>query len=128
MERQRVQSGSPFEDRIGFCRAIRVGERVLVSGTAPVWPDGTVDQDPGAQTKRCFEIIGEALVSLGASLDDIVRTRMYICSAADSEPVSRAHGELFAERRPVATMVIVAGLLDPRWRVEIEAEAILGES
>ena len=127
VERQRVRSGSPFEYRIGFCRAIRVGDRVLVSGTAPIWPDGTVDQDPGAQTKRCFEIISEALESLGSSLDDVVRTRVYICSAADSAPVSAAHGELFTDHRPAATMVIVAGLLDPRWRVEIEAEAIVDE-
>ena len=103
---------------------MRVGDRVLVSGTAPVWPDGSCDPDPGVQTRRCLEIVGEALAAAGASLDDVVRTRMFLVDADDWEAVGAAHGEVFGAVRPAATMVVVAALLDPRWRIEIEAEAI----
>ena len=105
---------------------MRIGDRVVVSGTAPVWPDGEVDPDPEAQAARCFEIITDALTALGASPSDVVRTRMYLTDPSDWEAVGRAHGRLFGEVRPAATMVVVAALLDPRWRVEIEAEAIIG--
>jgi enamine deaminase RidA (YjgF/YER057c/UK114 family) len=124
-DRQRVSSGSPFEQTIGFSRALRVGARVLVSGTAPVWPDGEVDPDPAAQARRCFEIIFAALREAGAGPEHVVRTRMYLVRAKDSEAVGAVHGEIFGEVRPTATMVVVAALLDPRWKVEIEAEAIL---
>ena len=125
-ERQRISSGSPFEPTIGFSRAVRVGDRVLVSGTAPVWPDGSCDPDPEVQARRCLEIIGTALAEAGAGLADIVRTRMFLTDVADVTAVSRAHGEAFGDVRPTATMVVVAALLDPRWKVEIEAEAQLG--
>jgi enamine deaminase RidA (YjgF/YER057c/UK114 family) len=125
-ERQRVASGSPYEPRIGFSRAVRVGERVLVSGTAPVWPDGSCDPDPEAQARRCFEIILAALGQAGAGPEQVVRTRIYLTDAADWEAVGRAHGAVFARARPASTMVVVAGLLDPRWKVEVEAEAVLG--
>jgi enamine deaminase RidA (YjgF/YER057c/UK114 family) len=105
---------------------MRIDDRVIVSGTAPVWPDGKVDPDPEAQATRCLEIIGDALAALGASPADVVRTRMYLTDPADWEAVGRAHGRLFRDVRPAATMVVVAALLDPRWRVEIEAEAIIG--
>lgn len=124
-ERQRISSGSPFEPTIGFSRAVRVGNRVLVSGTAPIWPDGTCDPDPAVQARRCLEIIVAALREAGAVPEHVVRTRMYLTSAADADAVGRAHGEVFGQARPAATMVIVAGLLDPRWKVEIEAEAIV---
>ena len=123
---KRVRSGSPFEDQVGFSRAVRVGDRVLVSGTAPIWPDGSCDPDPEVQAQRCLEIILEALAEAGASAEHVVRTRMFITDAADSEAVGRAHSSVFAEVRPAASMVVVAGLLDPRWKVEIEAEAIVG--
>jgi enamine deaminase RidA (YjgF/YER057c/UK114 family) len=123
--RRRFASGSPYEPLIGFSRALRVGDRVLVAGTAPVWPDGSCDPDPGAQAARCLEIILAALAEAGAGPGPVVRTRMYLVDPADWEAVGRAHGEVFTEVRPVATMVVVAGLLDPRWRVEIEAEAVL---
>lgn len=122
---RRVWSGSPYEEPIGFSRAVRVGDRVLVSGTGPVWPDGEVDEDPHAQAARCFEIALSALAELGAGDDDVVRTRMYLTDAADWPAVGRAHGEVFGQRRPAATMVVVAGLVDPRWRVEIELEAVV---
>jgi enamine deaminase RidA (YjgF/YER057c/UK114 family) len=123
--RTNISSGSPYEPIIGFSRAVRVGHRVLVAGTAPVWPDGSCDPDPGVQTRRCLEIILAALHQAGAGPEHVVRTRMYMASAADWEAIGRAHGEVFGEIRPAATMVVVAGLLDPRWKVEIEAEAMV---
>jgi enamine deaminase RidA (YjgF/YER057c/UK114 family) len=123
---RRVSSGSPYEPVIGFSRAVRSGDRILVSGTAPVWPDGTCDPDPAVQTRRCLEIILLAMKELGAGPEHVVRTRLFLTRAEDWEAVGRAHGEVFAKVMPAATMVVVAGLLDPRWRVEIEAEAIIG--
>lgn len=123
--RLRVSSGSPFEATIGFSRAVRVGDRVMVSGTAPIEADGSVDPDPFAQAVRCLEIIAAALAEAGAALSDVVRTRVFLTDASDAPDVSAAHGRAFAEVRPAATMVVVAALLDPRWRVEIEAEAIV---
>ncbi len=125
MSRQLVASGSSFEKTIGFSRAVRVGGRVLVSGTAPVWPDGSCPDDAAVQARRCFEIIAQALAEAGASLTDVVRTRMFLVHSSAADAVGAVHGELFAEIRPAATMVIVAGLLDPRWKVEIEAEAVI---
>ncbi len=123
--RQLVTSGSPFEKTIGFSRAVRVGDRVLVSGTAPVWPDGSCPDDAAVQTRRCIEIIAQALAEAGASLTDVVRTRMFLVDSSAADAVGAVHGELFGEVRPAATMVIVAGLLDPRWKIEIEAEAVI---
>ncbi len=125
--RQLIASGSPFEKTIGFSRAVRVGMRVLVSGTGPVWPDGSCPDDASTQARRCFEIIAEALAEAGATLTDVVRTRMFVVDPTVADPVGAVHGELFAEVRPAATMVIVAGLLDPRWKVEIEAEALIAD-
>lgn len=127
-ERHLISSGSPFEPVIGYSRAVRVGDRVMVSGTAPIWPDGTVDPDPQIQAARCLAIILEALAAAGATPADVVRTRMYLVDVADQEAVGRAHGAVFRDIRPAATMVVISGLLDPRWRVEIEAEAIIGGS
>jgi enamine deaminase RidA (YjgF/YER057c/UK114 family) len=103
---------------------LRVGDRVLVSGTAPVWPDGSVDPDPYVQANRCFEIIANALAEAGATVDQVVRTRMFITDAAYGEAVGRAHGEVMSRAKPAATMVVVKALLDERWKVEIEAEAV----
>ena len=124
-ERQRIASGSPFEATIGFSRAVRVGDRVVVSGTAPIWPDGSCDPDAAVQARRCLEIISAALAEAGASMADVVRTRMFLTDARHADAVGRAHGSVFGDVRPAATMVVVAALLDPRWHVEIEAEAIL---
>jgi enamine deaminase RidA (YjgF/YER057c/UK114 family) len=121
--RSRVSSGSPYEPLIGFSRAVRVGTRVLVSGTAPVWPDGSCDPDPAVQAARCLEIILAALAECGARREHVVRTRIYLVRAHDWEAIGKAHGTVFGEIRPASTMVVVARLLDPRWRVEIEAEA-----
>lgn len=121
-----VSSGSPHEATIGFSRAVRVGDRVFVSGTAPVWPDGSCDPDPEVQAARCLEIIGAALEEAGAAFTDVVRTRMFLVDPGDSDAVGRAHRRVFAEVRPASTMVAVAALLRPEWRVEIEAEAVVG--
>jgi len=125
-ERKLVSSGSPFEPRIGFSRAVRVGDRVLVAGTAPVWPDGSCDPDPAVQAARCLEIIATALAEAGAGPEHVVRTRTYLTNAADADAVGAEHGRVFGATRPASTMLVVAALLDPRWKVEIEAEAELG--
>jgi enamine deaminase RidA (YjgF/YER057c/UK114 family) len=122
-----VQSGSPYEARIGFSRAVRVGDRVLVAGTAPVEPDGGCDPDPRAQAERCWAIVAEALAGAGSGIEQVVRTRMYLTDVGDVEAVSAAHAAVFGEIRPAATMVVVAGLIDPRWRIEVEAEAVVVE-
>jgi enamine deaminase RidA (YjgF/YER057c/UK114 family) len=96
-----------------------------VSGTAPIWPGGTVDPDPYIQAKRCFEIIDTALKEAGASMAQVVRTRMFLTDSAFAEAVGKAHGEAVGDAGPAATMVVVKGLLDERWKVEIEAEAQL---
>src|SRR5690242_17985493 len=110
-ERQRISSGSPFEPRIGFSRAVRVGDRVLAAGTAPIWPDGSCDPDPEAQARRCIEIILAALRESGAGPEHVVRTRMYLTRAEDADAVGRAHGAAFGDVRPASTMVVVAALL-----------------
>ena len=123
--RERVSSGSQYETTIGFSRAVRVGNRVLVSGTAPIWPDGGCDPDVTVQARRCLEIVVAALVDAGAAPEHVVRTRSYLVDAADADAVGRVHGEVFGEVRPASTMVVVAGLLDARWKVEMEAEAVI---
>jgi len=122
--RHRVSTGSPFEPRIGFSRAVRVDRHVFVAGTAPVWPEGDVPDDVGMQTQRCLQIIEDALREAGAELEDVVRTRIYLVDRADADAVAEVHGAVFGDIRPASTMVVVAGLLDPRWRVEIEAQAV----
>lgn len=123
---ERVSSGSPFEPTIGFSRAVRAGDRIMVSGTAPVWPDGEVDPDVATQMRRCLEIVTDALAALGAAPSDVVRTRVYLTDPQDWPEVGRIHGEVFGDIRPASTMVVVAALLDPRWKVEVEADAVIG--
>jgi enamine deaminase RidA (YjgF/YER057c/UK114 family) len=125
VERRRIRSGSPYEDSVGFCRAIAVGRDIHVAGTAPIMADGgDPPPDAYAQTRRCLEIVLEALAELGAGREHVVRTRLFLADAADIGEIGRAHGEVFGEHRPVTTGVVVQ-LLDARWRVEIEAQAIL---
>ena len=122
---RQTRSSSPFEASIGFSRAVRAGDRILVSGTAPVEPDGSsTPGDAAAQTRRVFAIILAAIEELGGSPSDVVRTRMFIADPADATAIGTVHGEIFGEIRPASTMV-VARLLRPEWRVEIEAEAIV---
>jgi enamine deaminase RidA (YjgF/YER057c/UK114 family) len=123
-----ASSGSPYEASIGFSRAVRVGNRILVSGTAPVEPDGqSTPGDAEAQATRCLKIIVEAVETLGGTAADIVRTRMFLVDPADAAAVGRAHGCIFGDIRPASTMIAGAVLLRPEWRVEIEAEAILAD-
>lgn len=123
---QRTASASPFEAAFGFSRAIRTGNRILVSGTGPVEPDGgSTPGDAAAQARRCFAIIIAAIEELGGTVADVVRTRMFITDASDGDAIGAIHGEIFGAIRPAATMVVVAALLRPEWRVEIEAEAEL---
>jgi enamine deaminase RidA (YjgF/YER057c/UK114 family) len=122
-----VSSASPYESTYGFRRAVMVGDRVEVAGTAPIPQDGSAPPESAhGQMLLCGSIALEALARLGASAADVVRTRMYIVDPADADEVGTAHGLLFGEAAPVATMVVVASLLDPRWKVEIEVEAVLG--
>ncbi|HEY8726926.1 MAG TPA: RidA family protein [Gaiellaceae bacterium] len=128
MDRRLVSSGSPYEPTIGFSRAVRDGRHVFVAGTCAVMPDGGAPP-PAAygQAKRCLEIIAAALAEAGAAAEHVVRTRTFLLNAADWEEVGRAHGELFRDVRPASTMIVVSALLDPRWLVEIEADALLPE-
>ncbi|KQM13647.1 hypothetical protein ASE73_10985 [Sphingomonas sp. Leaf24] len=126
MTRRHTASTSPYEATIGFARAVRVGTRILVSGTAPVEPDGSsTPGDAAAQAERSFAIIEDAIGQLGGRIEDVVRTRMFLTDPSDAGAVGGVHGRIFGSVRPAATMLVVAALLRPEWRVEIEAEAIV---
>ena len=128
MERPRTTGASPYEDLYGFSRAVRVGNRIIVSGTAPVEADGSSTPGGAAdQARRCFAIILGAIEELGGTVADVVRTRMFITDPAHADAVGAVHGEVFGDVRPAATMVVVAALLRPEWRIEIEAEALVGD-
>jgi len=120
--RKNFPGTSPYEPIIGFSRAVRVGNTIHVSGTGPVGAD---DLDAEGQTRQIFTIAKEILARAGASFNDVVRTRMYLTHVADWETVGRVHGEFFTNIRPAATMVVVAQLLNPKWRVEIEFDAVI---
>jgi enamine deaminase RidA (YjgF/YER057c/UK114 family) len=126
VDRHLISSGAPWEASYGYSRAVVVANRVFVSGTAPVMPEGL---DPPAdaygQARRCLEIILAALAEAGASPGDVVRTRIYLTRSEDFDDAYRAHGEVFGATRPATAGVVVAALLDPRWLVEIEADAII---
>ena len=124
--RQRVSSGLPYELILGYSRAVRVDNQVYVSGTTPQWPDGSVNSDAEMQVRRCFEIIEKALMEAGSGLADVVRTRVFLTDPLDVHAVERVHGELFHEIRPANSTVIVAALLNPAWKVEIEVDAVVG--
>jgi enamine deaminase RidA (YjgF/YER057c/UK114 family) len=123
--RHLISSTSPLEPTIGFSRAVREGRQVFVSATAAIWPDGHVDPDVGVQARRCLAIIEKALTEAGASLRDVVRTRVFLVDAAHGDAIARAHGEAFGEIRPASGFIVVSGFLDRRWLVEIEADAII---
>jgi enamine deaminase RidA (YjgF/YER057c/UK114 family) len=125
MERRLIAGHSPFERVFGFSRAVVSGANVHVSGTAPIPREGDPPDDAYEQARLCLEIVGGALGEAGAGFGDVVRTRIYLTDADDYEDVARAHGEVFGEIRPASTAVVVKALLDPRWRVEIEADAVL---
>jgi len=122
-----ISSGSPYEPRFGFSRAVRVGDHITVAGTAPIAADGSTAHpgDPAAQTRRCLEIVAQALEQAGAELTDVVRTRILISDRVHWTAAASAHGEVFGDIRPATTLVVVAGFIDPEWLVEIEADAIV---
>jgi enamine deaminase RidA (YjgF/YER057c/UK114 family) len=123
--RRQISSGSPLEATIGFSRAVRAGHLVFVSATAAIWPDGHVDPDVGVQARRSLEIIENALRGAGATLADVVRTRVFLVDAAHGDAVAEAHGAAFAATKPATGFIVVKGFLDPRWLVEIEADAVV---
>ena len=127
MARKLVSSGGPWEEVVGYSRAVRVGNHVAVSGTTAAQPDGTIygGDDGYLQAKRCFEIIGTALNEAGASFADVVRTRMFVTDITRWEEFSRAHGECFVQVKPAATMVEVSRLMTPEMLIEIEVDAII---
>jgi enamine deaminase RidA (YjgF/YER057c/UK114 family) len=126
VERKVVSAQSSFADIVGYSRAVRVGQHVFVAGTAPVMADRSDPPlDPYGQAERCLEIIVEALKDVGAGPEHVVRTRIYLTDADDIDEVGRAHGDVFKDVRPVTTALVVKALLDPRWLVEIEAEALI---
>ncbi len=123
-ERTNIAGTSPYEPVIGFSRAVRVGRHVMVSGTGPV---GCDDGDIATQTDQCLTLIAGVLKEAGTSFEHVVRTRMYLCDRADWETAARVHGKFFSIVRPAATMVVVSGLLNPSWKIEIEVDAIIPE-
>ena len=125
--RQNISSGSPFEKPIGFSRAVRIGDRIAVSGTAPIAPDGTTayPDDMFQQTQRCLEIIREAIQAAGGRLEDVIRTRIYLTDVVRWKEAARAHGKVFGDIRPACTFVEVSRLIDPAWMVEVEAECVV---
>jgi len=123
--RQNISGGSPYEPIIGFSRAVRVGNSVHLADTGPV---GAEAEDAAGQARRIFAIAADALAKAGATLDHVVRTRMFLTRQEDWEAVGRVHGEFFSQIRPAATMVVVAQLLNPAWRVEIEMDAVIPDS
>ena len=127
--RRLIASGSPLEPRIGFSRAVRIGSHIAVAGTAPIAPGGgtAAPGDVYAQTRRCLEIVGQALAEAGASYVDVLRTRIMLTDIATWEEAARAHGEVFADVRPACTFVEVSRFIDPDWLVEVEADAVVGD-
>lgn len=125
---QRVFSGAPWEGEVGYCRALRAGDRIFVTGTAPVDPDGGVHApgDGYAQTLRCLEIIREALAELGAEMKDVVRTRMFVTDISRWEAFGKGHREVFGEHPPTTSLVEVRSLIHPDMLIEIEADALVG--
>jgi enamine deaminase RidA (YjgF/YER057c/UK114 family) len=122
LTRKNISGGSPYEPIIGFSRAVRVGNSVHLAGTGPV---GAEQEDAAGQTRRILAIAEKALAEAGASFKDVVRTRMFLTHVEDWEAVGRVHGEFFGNIRPAATMVVVAALLNPAWRIEIELDAVI---
>jgi enamine deaminase RidA (YjgF/YER057c/UK114 family) len=126
VERTIVPAVSPFAEAAGYSRVVRVGQHAFVAGTAPIMPgDADPPEDAYGQTHRCLEIALEALTQAGGSAADVVRTRIMLTRAEDFSEIARAHGEVFKDVRPVNTSYVVAALLDPRWLLEIELEAVV---
>ena len=128
--RQNVSTGSPYEPIIGISRAVRIGNMVSVAGTAPLGPAGKTvgHNDPAAQAQRCFEISKAALEQVGASLQDVIRTRILLTRIDDWRVVAEVHGQFFRDIRPVNTVMQVVRFIDPEWLVETEVDAVIGQA
>jgi enamine deaminase RidA (YjgF/YER057c/UK114 family) len=127
MTRRNISSGGPFEDVVGYSRAVRIGNTIAVAGTTAALPDGTVfgGDDAYLQASRCFSIVAKALEEAGASMRDIIRTRMFVTDISRWEEFARAHAEAFRDIKPAATMVQVAALIDPAMLIEVEVDAVV---
>ena len=125
--RESIKSGAPWEDQVGYCRAVKIGKTIEVSGTAPLRNGKTAGESPYEQAHICLEIIQESLEKLGASMSDVVRTRMFVTDISLWEEFGKAHGEFFSKIKPATTMVEVSALIDPKMLIEIEATAVLSE-
>ena len=126
LARKMISSGSPWESTFGYSRAVRVGDQVFVGGTVGRNLDGTASTGPYAQARRALEIIGTALIEAGGSLDDVVRTRIFVTDFGDFDEIARAHREVFGEIRPATSMVQTSALIEPAYVLEIEADAVIG--
>ncbi len=126
LTRMKISSGSPWESTFGYSRAVRVGDRVFVGGTVGRNPDGSAATGPYAQARRALEIIGSALIEADGSIDDVVRTRIFVTDFGDFDEIARAHREVFGEIRPATSMVQTAALIEPAYVLEIEADAVIG--
>ena len=124
--RHHVSSGSSLEPTVGFSRAVRDERLIFVSATAAIWPDGHVDPAVSVQAERCLEIVAAALEEAGAALEDVIRTRVFLVDRDDAAAVGKVHGRVFGEVRPATGFIVVSGFIDPRWKVEIEADAVVG--
>ena len=124
--RQRIPAQSPFEEEIGFTRAIRAGNAIAISGTVGTEADGSVKEDCGAQADRCYALIRQHIEQLGGQIGDVVRIRMFVTDMADADAASAAFSRALGATRPAATLVAIAALYDPRWKIEIEADAVIG--
>ncbi|MEO9482367.1 MAG: RidA family protein [Ekhidna sp.] len=123
--RKNISSGAPWEDQVGYCRAVRMGNTIEVSGTAPVLDGKTVGDNAYEQTKVCLEIIQEAIEKAGGKMEDVIRTRMFVTDISQWVAIGKAHGEFFAKIKPATTMVEVSALIEPDMLIEIEATAII---
>ncbi len=126
IERRKISSGSPWETTFGYSRAVRAGDQVFVGGTVGINPDGSAAPGPYAQARRALEIIGTALSEAGGSLDDVVRTRIFVTDFGDFDEIARAHREVFGAIRPATSMVQSAALIEPAYVLEIEVDAVIG--
>jgi enamine deaminase RidA (YjgF/YER057c/UK114 family) len=126
LRRMKISSGSPWESTFGYSRAVRTADQVFVAATVGRNPDGSAATGPYAQARRALEIIGTALIEAGGSLDDVVRTRIFVTDFGSFDEIARVHRDVFGEIRPATSMVQISALIEPAYVLEIEADAVIG--